>query len=324
MTALVLGAQDLRPLVDTPSLMDSAIDAVERATVDFYQGKVRERNLVDQSEAPERPNLLQIHFAANDEALTGFQVFAESRGGPPAPNSRYITLLDPRTRQLLAIVDYTLLNPLRVGASAGLGCRYAAPENARVVGILGSSKQARAQLQAICRMVPGVERARIFSPTPEHREAFAREMSDWLDLPVEAVSTAEQATRDADVVGLANNSRAPVLDLAWVKAGALVISIGSGQVPADAMSGPRVLATTWDTLETREPYATAIKEGKYAQTDIAAELGPLITGEAAVRRAPSETVLFELTRLNTWALAVADWAYHWALDTGAGTPINLS
>src|SRR3954454_3248361 len=98
MTALVLGAQDLRPLVETPSMMDSAIDAIERATVDFHRGKVRERNLLDETQGGDRPNLLQIHFAANDEALTGFQVFAESRGGPPAPNSRYITLLDPRTR----------------------------------------------------------------------------------------------------------------------------------------------------------------------------------------------------------------------------------
>ena len=46
--ALALGAHELRPLVEVPSYIDSAIDAVESVTVSYHQGKVRERNLVDE------------------------------------------------------------------------------------------------------------------------------------------------------------------------------------------------------------------------------------------------------------------------------------
>src|SRR4051794_27988036 len=198
--ALALGAQELRPLVEVPSYMDSAIDAVERATVSYHQGKVRERNLVDERSTSGGPNLMQIHFGTNDEQICGYQMFAETRGVPALPNSRFVTLLDPQTRQLLAIVDYTSLNPLRVGASAGVGCRYLAPEGARVAAILGSSKQARAQLQAIQRTVPTLERARVYSPSPEHREAFAREVTEWLDLLVEAASSAQEATEGAQII----------------------------------------------------------------------------------------------------------------------------
>jgi len=43
---LLLSEADLRPLVQDPSYMDSAIDALERATVRHHQGKVRERGFV--------------------------------------------------------------------------------------------------------------------------------------------------------------------------------------------------------------------------------------------------------------------------------------
>jgi alanine dehydrogenase len=322
--ALVLGDKELRPLVEVPSQMDGAIDTLERATVDYYQGSVREHNLVDRTAGTNDPNLLQIHFAADDGLAAGFQMFAETRDGPALPNARFVALLDPKTRQLLALVDYWSLNPLRVGASAGLGCRYMAPDGARVAGILGSSKQARAQLQAIQRSVPTLERARVYSPTREHRESFAREMTDWLDLPVEAVGSAQEATTDADIVGLANNSRQPVLDLSWVKTGALVISIGGGQLPSEVMDGPRVVATTWESLATREPYATRVKAGTYSKDDVAAELGALILGEASVRESSDQTVIFELTRLNIWAVSVANWAYQWAVKEGIGTAFAIS
>jgi alanine dehydrogenase len=322
--ALVLGEADLRPLISVPSRMDSAIDAVEKATVDYHKGLVRERNLEDVTPG-EAPNLVQIHFAADDALVTGFQMFAERRGGGPAlPNSRFVTLLDRETRQLLAIVDYVCLSPVRVGASAGLGCRYLAPAGARVAGILGSSKQARTQLQAIQRSVPTLERARVYSPTADHREAFAKEVTEWLDLPVEAVDSAEEAAVGADIVGLANNSRQPVLEMDWVKAGALVISIGSNQLPPAVMEGPRVVSTTWQSLATREPHAAAVKAGHFGPDNVAAELGALIVDGATVHRDAGETVIFELSRINVWAVAVAHWAYEWAVRDGVGTPFTLS
>src|SRR5436190_22771581 len=227
--------------------MASASDVLEQATVDFHQNRVREHNLADRTSGDEPHNLVQIHFSADDALVSGFQVFAETPGGPALPNSRFVVLLDPATRQLISIVDYTSLSPLRVGASAGVGCRYLAPQGARMAAILGPSKQARAQLQAIQRTVPNLERARVYSPSPEHREAFAREVTEWLDLPVEAASSAQEATEGAQIIGLANNSRSPVLDLAWVQTGALVISIGGGQLPPEVTDGPRVVSTTWDS-----------------------------------------------------------------------------
>lgn len=320
---LAISQKDLRPLVEDPTSMDGAIEAVERATVDYYRGRVREQNLADQAQGTDAPNLVQVHFAADDSFVSGFQLFAEERGGPERPNSRFVAVLDSATRELLALVDYWILSPVRVGASAGVGCRYLAPAGARTVGILGSGKQARGQLWAIRRAAPTLDRARVFSPTPEHREAFAQEMSQWLEFPVQAVPTAKEAVEGADIVGLANNSRQPVFEMPWVQPGSLIVTIsGPAQMPTE-VADAHVVAPIPDAVLAREPHASRIKAGA-SPDDIVTALGAVILQEGNARRAAEDIVVFEVSRLNIWSVAVAHWAYRWAAERGVGTPFSLS
>lgn len=326
MQPLFLSEMDLRPLVEDPSQMDSAIDALEQATIRFVQDHVRERSFVDNTREAADPNTVQFSFAADDGAVCGFQLFAEGSSGNDAtlPNARFITLLDKETRQLTALVDYRSLSPLRVGASSGIGLRYLAPAGARVAGILGSAQQARTQLQAIKRTVPTLERALVFSPTARHREDFARETSKWLDLAVQPVASPREAIAAADIVAVANNSGAPIVDLAWLKPGGVIVSIGGSRMPPEALTAVRVVATTRERLATREPYASAIKAGTYSTQDAAADLGELILGHVQPRRSPEDKVIFELHYLNVWAVGTAQWAYEWAVKRGIGTPFSLS
>ena len=312
---LILSDQDLAPLLQDPASMDGAIDAVERATLAYRRGDVRDAAINDRTTAAE-PNIVQLTWAAHDAAVTGFQLFAELDDGPEEPNGRFVVLLDKDTRGLTAIVDYHSISSLRVGASSGAAARYLAPENAKVAGIIGSSRQARGQLQAIVRTAPGVREAHVFSPNPDHRAAFAREMSDWLGLPVRDVDSAEGAVRDADMIAIAANTRSTVLEKEWVKPGALVLSIGGGRLPASILGDWRCVFTTWEQTAARQPYADAIKAGSFSQQDIAAELAAVVLKEVDVRRRPDETVVFECGRMNYWAVAVAHWAYEWALKDG--------
>jgi alanine dehydrogenase len=322
---LLLSEMDLRPLISDPTQMDSLIVRLEHATLRHFHQRVRERGFVDQTQTARHPNTVQFGFAADDQEVSGFQVFAEGSSGndPTLPNARFITLLHPETRQLTALVDYRSLSPLRVGASAGIGLRYLAPDGARTAAVLGSHQQARTQLQAIRRTVPALERARVYSPTPAHREQFASETSQWLDLPVEPVTSARAAIDGADVIAVANNSGDPIVDVSWLKPGSLVISIGGSRMPPEIMQTARVVATTRDRLATREPYASAIKSGMYSMQHAAADLGELIFGQASPRQ-EGKTIVFELDRLNIWAVATAQWAYDWALERSVGTPFTLS
>jgi alanine dehydrogenase len=95
-----------------------------------------------------------------------------------------IWLFSTRTGEPLAILQDGYLQHLRVGGGAGLGVRYLARQDSRTVAILGSGGMARTYLEAICLERP-IERVRVYSPTPAHRQTFAEEMSAKLEIAVE-------------------------------------------------------------------------------------------------------------------------------------------
>jgi alanine dehydrogenase len=326
-TPLIISEADIAPLLNDPAMMDGAIEACEKATVAEYQGRVRSTNIIDRTTEHERANLLQIHFSAQDSLVTGFQTWGATPGNPQ-PNSRYVVLLDNETRALIGIVPYEGLSPLRVGASAGVAAKYLAPSNVRDVAILGSSKQARRQLQAIVRTVPGIKQVRVYSPTQENRERFARECSEWLGVNVNAVDSAEEAVRGAEIVDVATNTKTPAFEWSWLKPGALLMAIGGGQVPDEVLTEARVVVPTWESTEDpetgRDPYGSAIRAGKYTKDDIAAELGAVILGEKKVREDDNTTVVFDVGRINIWAVATTYWAYEWCRDNELGTAVSLS
>ncbi|HLG11850.1 MAG TPA: ornithine cyclodeaminase family protein [Dehalococcoidia bacterium] len=322
---IVISEDDIRPLLTDPAAMDGAIAAVEKSTLAEYASRVRSYDMTDRTQT-EPSNFLQIHFATDDTLVTGFQVFGATPG-QPRPNTRYVVLLDGETRQFLGIVPYEGLSPMRVGASAGVAARYLAPRDARSVAIVGSSKQARRQLHAIQRAVPSVREARVYSPTQEHREAFAREMSDFLRIDVRAVDSSEAAVRDADIVDTSTNTKTPVLDWDWIKPGALVMQIGGNQLP-DEVLDQRIVVPTWSSTEDpstgREPFGSAIRDGRLKREDIAGELGQVILGEVQARESDDQVVVFDVGRINIWAVAVTYWAYEWARDREIGIPVGLS
>jgi len=330
--ALLLTEDDLRPLAQEASHMDAAIDALERASLALHLGSVRQATFMGRQQSHANRASARLTFATGAGIDTGIRVL-----GIPVPdnmdvtrsaNSRAYILLDGESGALLAVMDFSLLNPLRVGAAGGLAARYMAPTGARVLASLGSSQQARTQVQAVVRAVPSIKTVNVYSPTPAHRERFAAEMSGWLGVEAVAVDSVAAACADADVVGLANTSRGVVLERRQVKPGALVISMTGGQFGEDFIEGARLVFPTWEAIAEnpmgREPYTAAIKAGAFTKADMAAEFGAVVAKQVDPRRSPSDIVVYEITALNVHDLAVAQWAYAWARSAGVGQPFVLS
>src|ERR1700730_5235493 len=191
---LILAASDFAPLRDDPAYMREAVDVVEKAIVAHYGGSVRQGRLVDR--VPGEFEGIRVSLLAGDGVLSAMRIF----GNPP--HTRAFLLFEGTTRALLAVMDYGILNSLRVGATAGIAARYLAPPTARVVGLIGSGWQAPPQLFALRSAVPTLERIRVFSPTREHRLRFAEQMTSKLEIPVEPCDSVEEAIRDAQIVDL--------------------------------------------------------------------------------------------------------------------------
>jgi len=196
------------------------------------------------------------------------------------------------------------------------------------MGLIGSGRQAHGQLLAIRRALPSLKRVKVFSSTEAHRRRFAREMSRWLGLAVEAVDTAKAAVEGAPIVSLATSSRAPVIEPQWVAPGALVVSITSGQLPRETVKNSRVIVSWKEEVlggeAPRQPYAAMIADGSWTAEAIAGELGEVISGKIPAREKENQTVVFESVGMALWDTVATAWAYRWALENGAGTQFSLA
>lgn len=113
---------------------------------------------------------------------------------------------------------------LRTPATSLAGLDLFARKDARRVGIYGAGQQAWATFAGLCEM-RAIESAKIFSPTPAHREGFAKKISLATGVSVKPVDKPELAAKEVDIILCMTNTNVPVIDGAWLEEGQYIISV---------------------------------------------------------------------------------------------------
>ncbi len=320
--ALLLTASDLMPLRSNLDAMEGALNAVEAAVKANHDGIIRQYNIQDRR--PGEFEGIRVSLSAGDGLYSGMRIF----GNPP--HTRAFMLFEGETRQMICLMDYGVLNSLRVGAIAGVAGRHLAPQGAKTMGLIGSGWQAGPQVVAMLKAVPSLELIKVYSPTQANRENFAETMSAQMGKRIEPVGSIAEAIGDADIVDLCapghHDVREPLFDSEWIKPGALVVSMAAAQCTPEFVRSARVVATNWyvmaEETKPKAPYDTLIPDGAFTSDDLT-ELGRVIDGEANPRRSSSDRVLYELTGGNFHDLFVATWGYEWARSQGLGHSFDL-
>ena len=88
-----------------------------------------------------------------------------------------------------------VLQRMRVGGANGVATKYLARQDAETVGLIGSGWQAGSQVMAVCE-ARRIKKIKVFSPTRENREKFARETSKIVGVEIVAVDSYEEAVRE--------------------------------------------------------------------------------------------------------------------------------
>ena len=321
--AIMIKFQDMMALRDDLEAMDGALAAVEAAVAAQYKDELRQHNIVDRR--PGEFEGIRLALLAGDGLYSGLRIF----GNPP--HTRAFMLFDGETRAMVALMDYGVLNSMRVGAIAGVAGKHLAPKNAKTLALIGSGWQAPPQVAAMRRGVPSLEKIKVFSPTQANRERFAANMTPWLGIPVEAVGSIEEAVDDADIIDLCApghfDNREPLYDPEWVKPGALVVAMANKQSKVEMVRRSRIVASRWNDPGTGlgriEPYSELIANGEL-RSDQVTELGAVIVNKEEPRKSEGENIVFHLEGGTGHDLFIATWGYEWARAKGYGTPFNLA
>jgi ornithine cyclodeaminase len=169
------------------------------------------------------------------------------------------------------------------------------------------------------------ERARVWSRTAEHAAVFAAEAE--VSFPVEAVESAEEAVRAADVVVTATSSPEPILRRDWLASGAHVNAVGSSiptarELDADTVAASALFADARESMVNEGgDYLFAVREAGIGPDHIRAELGEVLTGSGQGRLADDELTVFKSLGLAAEDLAAAEHVYTRAQADGAGVTV---
>jgi ornithine cyclodeaminase/alanine dehydrogenase-like protein (mu-crystallin family) len=274
--------------------MADLIPAMEQALIDFSGGKVTQpvRSVI---KVDPPGGFLGLMPALTPDglglkAVTFYPSNAE-RGIPT--HMATVFLIDPETGRPLAVMDGRLITEMRTAAVSAVATKLLAPRDARVLAILGSGVQARSHAEAL-RLVRNFEEVRVWSPTREHTEQFAKEIG------AKAMS-AEEAVQEADVVVTATNSKMPILRGAWLKPGCHVNAVGAcrpdwRELDDDAM-------TNVVFVDSREAAMKESGDVILSGSKIYAELGEALASKVSLLA--NETTIFKSLGMAVEDIAAA-------------------
>jgi alanine dehydrogenase len=165
--------------------------------------------------------------------------------------------------------------------------------------------------------------ARVFSPTPAHREIFAAEASDRFGFPVRAVDSAEAAVRDADIVLCAASTLTAVYAFEWLKSGTHVTSVGEREVDEASLLHGRIVPSTMDGLLRRipphQPFQSLFDRGLIPPANLSSDLTQIVIGDRPGRTDPEEITIALASAPGYQHAAAARWVYEEARRQGLGT-----
>jgi alanine dehydrogenase len=240
-----------------------------------------------------------------------------------------VILNDPKTGEVLSIMDGGLITAMRTGGLGGLAAKYLSRKDSHVAGIFGAGVQARTQLRALAE-VREIQRALVYDNVPARAKKFVEEMNKVLEFPVEVAETPSVAVKAADIITTVTPSGQPVFDGRDIQPGTHINAFGNykpteREIDTETIVRSRVFVDQEEAaLEEAGDLLLPIKEGKFRREDIRGSIGEVILGLKAGRTSDEDITLFKSEGLGIQDCAAASLAYRNATKRGVGKNFDLS
>jgi ornithine cyclodeaminase/alanine dehydrogenase-like protein (mu-crystallin family) len=316
---ILLSEADVKSILTMPLALQAVEDSFKRLADGTAQVHSRARLHV--------PGKSYLHYMAGADATSGYmglKIYTSAKEG-----LRFLILLfHAESGELLAEIEGDYLGQMRTGAASGVATRLLARSDAKTVGIIGTGLQARTQLEAIS-FARKIENIRAFSRDAPRREQFAADMTSKLGVTVTAVSSAEQAVREMDIVVTSTTSTNPVAEGRWLKPGVHLNAIGANFPQKHELDAEAIRRCDLIVADSREQ--SKIESGDLIQmygddkrrwTNVI-EFAEIVSGKAPGRITDEQITLFKSNGIATEDIVVAGRIYEIAIERGMGKQVAL-
>jgi len=235
-----------------------------------------------------------------------------------------VILFDADTGKVKALVGGNLLTALRTAAASSVSIKHLAPQNAKVLGMIGAGHQSAFQMRAAVEQ-RNFEKVIGWNFHPEMLSRLADTAAE-LGLPFEE-ATLEQIGSDADVIISITASHDPILLDAHVTGGTHIACMGTDTKGKQEVDAALVARATVFTDEIAQAISIgecqhAIAGGMLTENDIT-ELGMVINGDHPGRNNNEELTLFDGTGVGLQDLAVASAVVDLAVAKGVAIEVDF-
>jgi ornithine cyclodeaminase len=319
-SAIWLGEQDVTSLV---SLED---------TIGVLEAGVRELGTGTAFNIPkalgsfgDASSMHSLGSAMLGSGVCGYKNWINTPNGAKA----VFVLFDTNEGRLLAMMEANCLGQMRTSAMTGLGTKWMARDGANEMAMIGTGRQALAQVAAV-HLVRPLSSLRVWSPTPEKRQAFCKEVGEKLDIRVIEASTLEEATEGAPIVTTCTRAREPFLKASMLARGAHYNAVGAilpHSAEFEQAVFERVDFIGVDDVPNAQKASRELVEyfdrgAGAGNWERVRPLGKIIANGERVAEG-GDLTLFKSMGMGISDLTVAALAYQRAVERGAGQPVPL-
>lgn len=204
--------------------------------------------------------------------------------------------------------------------------KYMAPSRSKTVGLFGAGPQCKTQLMALKASLPQLEKAYVYDLSRERAEKFAAEMSQKLNIDVQAASDRLATIESGDILVTATTATEPIIHGAEIKKGVYVAHLGNNEVDEELiLRADKVVIDDWETDKHRmdDTMAYMFRDGKIDDSRIDASVSDLVAGRKSGRDNGDQLTYTCNVGLGLYDVAIAARVYQYAKENGIGQKLKL-
>jgi ornithine cyclodeaminase/alanine dehydrogenase-like protein (mu-crystallin family) len=310
----IYGAADLRAALDLEALIEPVGRALREASrglaqdaiATLWPGAIPEDGDVYVKSACVRGHAVYVVKVSPWFAATARR--GEAQGG-------FLAVFDAADGRTVALLeDAHYLSDLRTAAAGALAARALAPARVHTVGVLGTGSQAYWQVRAVATQRP-FARLVAWGRTPARVHHLLERLRPALpDVALDVAPSPRAVVEASEVVITATSARDPLIAGEWLRPGQHLTAVGADdplKCELDASCLRRAERLIVDSRAANLALGDvhrAVALGELRAEDVHGELGAVLAGACAGRRADAEVTIAKLVGVGVQDLAAAEVA----------------